>query len=83
MKKVIQSHSFPVENKNIAGTVLAVGAVLALGSSNVFAEDPAWFTALNTQLTWIGTSVVSVLGVIVGIRLTPLAWTHIKRVIHR
>ena len=81
MPKVTQSHSFPVEQPT--GTVAKVGLGLALASTVALAEDPAWYTELNTQLTWIGGAVVSVLGVVVGIRLAPLAWTHIKRVLYR
>ena len=82
MPKVIQSHSFPVEKKQ-TGTILKTGLVLAAASTMALADDPAWYTTLNTQLTWISTSVIAVLGVVIGIRLAPLAWTHIKRVLYR
>ena len=81
--KVIQSHSFTAENKNIAKSGVVVLAGLALASTQALAVDPAWYTELQTQLTWIGASVVTVLGVVVGIRLAPLAWTHIKSVLYR
>ena len=81
--KITQSHSFPQENSNVASRVLVAGVGIALGTTNALAVDPAWYTELQTQLTWIGASVVTVLGVVVGIRLAPLAWTHIRSVLYR
>ena len=83
MKKVIQSHSFPAENQNQAGTFLKAGVVLALGSTMAMADDPAWYTTMTTTLAWIGGAVLTVLGTVIAINLTPLAWTHIKRVLYR
>ena len=78
--KVIQSQSFPQENQNKMGKV---ALALLVGSTALMADDPAWYTGLVTTLTWIATAVVSVLGIVIGIRLAPLAWIHIKRVLYR
>ena len=83
MKKVIQSHSFPAESQNQAGTLLKAGVVLALGSTMAMADDPAWYTTMVTTLTWIGTAVLTILGTVISIRLAPLAWVHIKSVLYR
>jgi hypothetical protein len=83
MLQVIQSHSFPAENQNEAGTFLKVGVAVATVSSMALADDPTWYTELQTTLSWIATAVLAVLSVVIGIRLAPLAWVHIKRVLYR
>ncbi len=82
MNKVSQSFGFEPFKKgsNVLGKV-AVG--LAVVSSFALADDPAWYTDLTTQLTTIAGYVVTVLGTVIGIRLAPLAWTHIKSVLYR
>lgn len=52
-------------------------------TTNALAVDPAWYTVLTTELTWLTTAVVGVLGTVITIRLAPLAWVHIKRVLYR
>ncbi|WP_324170970.1 hypothetical protein [Sulfurimonas sp.] len=83
MPKIIQSHSFSVENQNQAEKIVRVGLVLASASTMALAADPAWYTTMMTTLTWIGASVGAVLSIVIGIRLAPLAWIHIKRVLYR
>lgn len=82
MKKV-QSHSFEAENTNKAPLFTKVAMGVALASTMVLADDPTWYTELNTTLSWIAIAVGSVLTTVIAIRLAPLAWIHIKRVIYR
>ncbi len=79
----IQSHSFDAPKSGDVSKV-AVGALtVGLLSTGAFAADPTWYTELTTQLTTIAGYVVAVLAAVVGIRLAPLAWTHIKSVLYR
>ena len=77
MKKISQTHNFE-SNKNDSSVIGKV--VVATGA---FASDPSWYTELTAQLTTIGGYVIAVLGAVIGIRLAPLAWTHIKAVLYR
>lgn len=45
------------------------------------AEEPAWYTSLNTQLVAILAMVVGVLGAVISIRVAPLAWKYISSVL--
>jgi hypothetical protein len=82
MKKVIQTHNFVSEKAgtNVIGKVALVAGVVA---SAALADDPQWYTDLTTQLTTISGYVLAILGAVIGIRLAPLAWTHIKAVLYR
>lgn len=64
--------------------IVAMGALAIVGlSSNAMAADPAWFTDLNTQLAGIAVMAGTVVTAVIAIRLVPLAWEHIKRVVAR
>ena len=80
----IQSHSFiaPKEGE-VSKVAVGVFTVGALTVTNALAVDPQWYTDLTTQLTSIAGYVVAILASIIGIRLAPLAWTHIKSVLYR
>ncbi|ARU49405.1 hypothetical protein [Sulfurospirillum diekertiae] len=64
--------------------IVAMGALAIVGfSTNAMAADPAWFTDLNTTLAGILVMVGTVISAVIAIRLAPIAWDHIKRVINR
>lgn len=63
---------------------VAMGALAVVClSSNVMAEEDAWFTALNTKLTSVQAMVGTVIGAIVAIYLVPIAWGFIKKALGR
>lgn len=63
---------------------VAMGALaIVCLSSNVMAEDDAWFTALSSKLTSVQTMVGTVVAAIVAIFLVPIAWGFIKKAIGR
>lgn len=64
--------------------IVAVGAASIVGlSSNAMAADPAWFTDLNTQLGAIAIMAGTVVTAVIAIRLVPLAWVHISKIVSR
>ncbi len=78
----IQSYQFEAQSFEVSKGAVVATAVATI-STGAFAADPTWYTELTTQLTTIAGYVVAILAAVVGIRLAPLAWTHIKSVLYR